>query len=187
MYETDFFCGTQNFSLPAAGLFSRSRLRGTQGVRPYTTAQVWVPTGLRGACSGRSKSRNLASNAGLLSDQPETNQAHANPQAAIYFSFFPLYLPLFLKYHSSRQTQGTNCTTAALQAFPFVTATSGASARVCVSVRVCACHCRILQEQESDGTRLSQEEGATQLFLLLFLFCGMLYAAAVCLYHTVSF
>ena len=44
------------------GSFSRSRVRGTQGVRLYTTAQVWVPGGLRGACSGRPESRNLASN-----------------------------------------------------------------------------------------------------------------------------
>ena len=32
------------FSLPAASLFACSRLRGTQGARPYTTAQVWAPT-----------------------------------------------------------------------------------------------------------------------------------------------
>ena len=47
--------------IPAAGRFSRSRLRGTQGGRLYTTVQVWIQAGLRGACSGRSKSRNLAS------------------------------------------------------------------------------------------------------------------------------
>ena len=64
----DFFCGIQNFSLTAEGLFSRSRLRGTQGARLYTTAQVWVPDGLRDACSGRSKSQNLASNHGITSD-----------------------------------------------------------------------------------------------------------------------
>ena len=44
------------------GHFSRSRLRGTQGARLYTTAQDWIPCGLRGACSERSKKRNLASN-----------------------------------------------------------------------------------------------------------------------------
>ena len=58
MYEMGLFlCGIQNFSLAVAGLFSRSLLRGTQG--GYTTVQVWVPAGLRGACSGRAKSRNL--------------------------------------------------------------------------------------------------------------------------------
>ena len=38
MYKCAFFCTTVSFSLPAAGLFSYSRLRGTQGPRPYTTA-----------------------------------------------------------------------------------------------------------------------------------------------------
>ena len=60
-----FFPGIRHFALPAAGLFSCSRLRGTQGTRLYTTVQVWVPAGLRGACSGRSKSRNLASDHGV--------------------------------------------------------------------------------------------------------------------------
>ena len=36
-----------DFSLPAVGLFSCSRMRGTQGTRLYTTVQVWVPDGLR--------------------------------------------------------------------------------------------------------------------------------------------
>ena len=43
------FSGIKFFSLPVAGLFSRSRLRGTQGTRLYATVQVWVPAGLRGA------------------------------------------------------------------------------------------------------------------------------------------
>ena len=37
MYECVFFFTFIIFSLPAAGLFSCSRLRGTQGVRPNTT------------------------------------------------------------------------------------------------------------------------------------------------------
>lgn len=41
------------FSLLAAGCFSHARPRGTQGVRVYTPAQAWVPTGLRVVCSGR--------------------------------------------------------------------------------------------------------------------------------------
>ena len=36
-----------------------------RGPRMYTTAQVWVPCGHRGAYSGRSKSRNLASHHGV--------------------------------------------------------------------------------------------------------------------------
>ena len=46
----------------ARGFFWRSRMRGTQRARRYTTARVWVSAGLRGACSRRSKSRYLASN-----------------------------------------------------------------------------------------------------------------------------
>ena len=84
----DFFCGIQNFSLTAEGLFSRSRLRGTQGARLYTTAQVWVPAGFRGACSGRSKPRNLASNRGIGFRSARANQAHAKPKNVISFHFF---------------------------------------------------------------------------------------------------
>ena len=48
------------FSL-AEGKFARFRLRGTQGGGVDTTAQVWVPAGLRGICFGSSKLRNVAS------------------------------------------------------------------------------------------------------------------------------
>ena len=44
------------FSLPAAGHSSCSRLRGTQGARPNTTAQVWALVEVRGTYSGGSKS-----------------------------------------------------------------------------------------------------------------------------------
>ena len=50
------FFGTSAFlSLSAAGLFSCSRLRGTQGARPDTTAQVWALAEIHGTCSGGSK------------------------------------------------------------------------------------------------------------------------------------
>ena len=42
------------FSLLAAGLFSCSRLRGTQGARRNTTAQSWALVDVRGTCSGGS-------------------------------------------------------------------------------------------------------------------------------------
>ena len=45
------------FSLPAASLFSRSWLRGTQGARPNTTVQVWALAEVRGTCSRGSKSQ----------------------------------------------------------------------------------------------------------------------------------
>ena len=49
-----FFGTFAFFSLPAAGLFSCSRLRGTQGARRNTTAQVWALADVRGTCSGGS-------------------------------------------------------------------------------------------------------------------------------------
>lgn len=45
-YQIYFLPEYFHFSTPAAGIFSPSRLRGTQGARVYTTAQVWVPAGL---------------------------------------------------------------------------------------------------------------------------------------------
>ena len=71
------------FSPAPASLFSRSRLRGTQGARVYSTAQVWAPTGLSGAFSGRSKSRNLASNHGIGFRPARASQDNGNP----HFSF----------------------------------------------------------------------------------------------------
>ena len=80
-----------SFSLPTTGRFSCSRLRGTQGARVYPTAQVLVPVGLRGARSGRSKSRHLASNRGIAFRRTRANQAHGNPQHAIYVIIFPSF------------------------------------------------------------------------------------------------
>ena len=51
-----FFGISAFFSFPAAGLFSCSRLQGTQGARPNTTAQVLTLAEVRGQCSGGSKS-----------------------------------------------------------------------------------------------------------------------------------
>ena len=49
------FLALRYFSLPAEGLFSCSRLRGTQGARPDITVQVWALAEVRGTCSGGSK------------------------------------------------------------------------------------------------------------------------------------
>ena len=54
-----FFSTSAFFSLPAAGLFSCSRLRGTQEPRRNTRAQVWALADVRGMCSGGSKSQDL--------------------------------------------------------------------------------------------------------------------------------
>ena len=55
MYICVFLARWHLFSLPAAGCFSYSRLRGTQGAYPDTTAHVWALAEVRGTCSGGSK------------------------------------------------------------------------------------------------------------------------------------
>ena len=47
------------------GSFLALSAREHAGGPPVHWAQVWVPDGLRGACSGRSKSVNLATNDGV--------------------------------------------------------------------------------------------------------------------------
>ena len=78
--------GIHLFPLLAEGIFSRSRLRGSQETRLYTTVQARASARLRGACSGRSKSRSLASNHGIAFQPARANQAHAIYNTA--FSFF---------------------------------------------------------------------------------------------------
>ena len=66
------------------GIFSRSRPRGTQGGRLYSTGQVWVPGGLRGACSGRSKSRNMAINHGVAFRGARAEQDYGKPTCQLF-------------------------------------------------------------------------------------------------------
>ena len=56
-----FFFTWVRFSPAPVGLFSRFWLRGTREAHRYITTHVWIPAELRGTCSGRSNSRNLAS------------------------------------------------------------------------------------------------------------------------------
>ena len=82
------FFGIQKCSLPVAGMFSRSRLRGTQGARLYKTVQVWAPAGLHDACSGRLKSLNLACNHGVPfrgARAKQDNGKHTNQNANFSF------------------------------------------------------------------------------------------------------
>ena len=61
-------------------VFSRALGCGARrGAAWYTTAQVWVPGGLRGACSGRSKSRNLASSRGVALRGARAEQDNGKP------------------------------------------------------------------------------------------------------------
>ena len=103
-------------SLPATHIFSRSRLRGTQGARLSTTVQVYVLAGLRGARSGRSKSEICQAIAGLFSDQLEPTtiiETEKNCHQLSFSSFFHFSLLLCFKYHSSCQRLDSRGTTAA--------------------------------------------------------------------------
>ena len=132
------------------------------------------------------KVANLAINRGIAFRPARAIQAHANPQEVFFFlvHLFQLSLLLFLKYQISRQRLGSHGTTAALQAFAFVTATNGAFACGFVRVRVCACV--IVGSYSSSNQEHSlKNRGAIQLLLLFFIFAML--SAAVCLYHTISF
>ena len=87
------FWAFARFSPAPVGLFSRFWLRGTREALRYTTAHVWIPAGLRGTCSGRSKSIKLASNRGITFRPARANHAHMQtPQVSggVAFNFSPL-------------------------------------------------------------------------------------------------
>ena len=68
------------FSSGRGSFLSCSRLRGTQGARPNTTAQVWALAEVRGTCSGGLKSRKLASTTARHSEHVQISrpmQTHA--------------------------------------------------------------------------------------------------------------
>ena len=121
------------------GSFSQSRMRSTQGARGYPMAQVWAPSGHRGACSGRPKSSKLFFFQGIAFRGAETSRSVETPKMS-FFRFFSVCFVVSLcwcKHHSSPQTLSRHgATSAAPQDFPFVTATNGASAclLLCVSV-----------------------------------------------------
>ena len=98
--------------------------------------QVWAQTGLRGECSGRSKSRELHSLTGLLSATPSRlgpwkRETRKPINAAIFRSAAAVS-------HRLSSSQALHIAAATVQqqwhikALPFVTATDGASVRACV-------------------------------------------------------
>ena len=102
-----FFAGVRFFfSVPAAGLFSRSLLR-ARGEPAYTpragvqSREIWQVT------------------SGSLPDPLDQTRRMQTSTMSPFFSFFfsPLCFCCF-KYHGSRQRFGSRGTTAALQAFP---------------------------------------------------------------------
>ena len=66
------------------GLFSRPRLRGTQGGRLYTAAQGWVPGELRSACSGVQRREIWQVIAGTLSTELAPSKTVENPQVRCF-------------------------------------------------------------------------------------------------------
>ena len=78
-----FFSKSARLSRAPVGLFSRSRLRDTQGGRLYTTAQV--PGVFCGACSGRSKIAK-SSNHGVAFRKARAEQGHGNPACQLFCS-----------------------------------------------------------------------------------------------------
>ena len=90
--KCSFFCTLASFSLPPAGLLSRSRLWGTREARVYNTAQVWAQAGLRGACSGRSsRARRLFTESLCAEPEPsKTMETHTKNDPGGRFSHVPL-------------------------------------------------------------------------------------------------
>ena len=69
-----FFFTSAFFAFLSAGLFSCSRLLGTQGVRPDTTAQAWALVEVRGTFSWGSKSENWQVTTGRHSEHVEPSR-----------------------------------------------------------------------------------------------------------------
>lgn len=88
----------------AGGFFSRVRLRGTQGGRPFNTAHLWTPAVVRGAFSGRPNSRELALFQGIafrLAEPCRTMAIH-NSNVFLFYSLccclcttLPFYVALY--------------------------------------------------------------------------------------------
>ena len=94
--KSTFFRTSVTVSAPAAGLSSRSRLRGTQEARVYTMRKFGPQPR-----SGRSKSLDLASNHGITSRLTKPSKVM---ETLIFFSLFlSLCCCISHKYHTSPQ------------------------------------------------------------------------------------
>ena len=142
-----FFRGNNNFSLPAAGLFSRSRLRGTQSARLCTTAQVQVPAGLPGARLGRSSRESWPSNRGIAFRA--TTVAPTRPMPTPKTSFFPPFFTSATVFQVPQQSSKASQARYNSRASSFPLRDSHERC-VCVWVRqhecVRLCQCRILHQ-----------------------------------------
>ena len=114
------------------GFFLALSAAGQAGDPRVLTAQVWAPAGLRRACSGRSKSLDLARNHWIAFRLAEPCRTMETP-----LLFFPLCCCCIMSV-SHRPSSSLLCgsdgtTSVAHEALPFVTATDGAS--VCARAR----------------------------------------------------
>ena len=123
MYQVRFLRNTKLVSFGLGSFLTLSAAGRARGPPVHHGASVG-PAWVRGACSGHSKSRNLASNRGIA-----FRPARATPETSSKQKITPQQLPM------ARQPR----LTAALQDFSFATTVNGASACGFVSVRVCAC------------------------------------------------
>ena len=103
--------------------------------------QVLVPVGLRGACSGRSKSRDLASTQRIafrLAEPRGTMEPHMLIvwPFALLLRLYRVVITSSLKLLSCLLCGSHGTAAVAHETLPFVTATDGAS----VCVRACLCH-----------------------------------------------
>lgn len=97
MYQVESLPKCFCFSLSAAGLLSRSRLRGTPGARGYTTALKRASAEVRGVCSELSKSRILTKNHGEPFRPAKAKQEIENP--TFFQAFFLLLCCWLLLLH----------------------------------------------------------------------------------------
>ena len=135
MYETHFSAhGGPLFSSGRGSLFAFSAAGYANGPR-VLTVHVWAPAGLRGGWSGRSKSRDLASNHGIAFRLAKHLGTMETPQLKAC-ALLPLYhvcTTPTLKLSNSLPCGSRGTTAVAHRALTFETATNGAS----VCVRVC--------------------------------------------------
>ena len=130
--KKNLFCRFACPPPPAASLFSRFRLWGAQEPFPYTVAHVWARAELRGACSGRPKSRELALFQGDCVPRRPSLAGPWKPHNLGFSLFCCCCITPALKLSSSLRHGDHDTTAFARQALPFVTATDGVSVCPCV-------------------------------------------------------
>ena len=166
---------------PAAGLYSRSRLRGSQGVKNESRL------GSVARALGVQSLRDPASNRGNRFPSSYSQRGPWKPLKCEKKKKLQLSTSLLmcLKYYSSRQRlyRQPRYNSRASSFFPpYVTATNGASACVYVSVRSYVCarvrHCRILPQRQEPGTQVSRREA--QVSFLFSLSPFLLHAVCWC-------